>query len=182
MDRTRSEKDYFNRLASCAAFFMKGEKLMEVIDIRIADIIPYENNPRKNEEAIEKVAASIRDFGFKVPIVVDKNNVIVAGHTRLKAAEMLGLETVPVIRADDLNDEQIKAFRLADNKTSEFAEWDFSKLEEELAEISEIDMSEYGFEELEEKTISEEAPEDFQEYDEELETTHKCPKCGYEWS
>lgn len=155
---------------------------MEVIDIRIADIIPYENNPRKNEEAIEKVAASIRDFGFKVPIVVDKNNVIVAGHTRLKAAEMLGLETVPVIRADDLNDEQIKAFRLADNKTSEFAEWDFSKLEEELAEISEIDMSEYGFEELEEKTISEEAPEDFQEYDEELETTHKCPKCGYEWS
>ena len=110
------------------------------------DVInPYENNPRKNEEAVDKVAESIKAFGFKVPIIVDKDNVIVAGHTRLKAAKKLGMNTVPVILADDLNEEQIKAFRLADNKTAEFAEWDFEKLESELDGIADIDMSAFGF-------------------------------------
>lgn len=103
-----------------------------LILININDLIPYENNPRINDNAVDAVANSIKEFGFKVPIVVDKNNVIVAGHTRLKAAQKLGLEEVPVIVADDLTEEQIKAFRLADNKVSELADWDFSKLEEEL--------------------------------------------------
>ena len=124
---------------------------MNIIDMRISELLPYENNPRNNDSAVEKVAASIREFGFRVPIVVDKNNVIVAGHTRLKAAQKLKLETVPVIKADDLTEEQVKAFRLADNKTAELAEWDFSKLEQELAEISEFDMSEFGFDEIEEE-------------------------------
>ena len=117
---------------------------MEIIDIEIARLKEYENNPRKNDKAIAKVAASIREFGFKVPIVIDSNNVIVCGHTRLKAAQSLGLAVVPCIVADDLTDEQIKAFRLADNKTSEFADWDIEKLDEELAAL-EIDMTLFGF-------------------------------------
>lgn len=154
---------------------------MKIIDIAVSELKAYENNPRNNERAVEKVAASIRDFGFKVPVVIDTDNVIVCGHTRVKAAEWLGLDTVPCIVADDLTPEQIKAFRLADNKTGEFAEWDFAKLDEELQALSEIafDMVDYGFEAIEEK--SEEAPADFDEYDDELETKHKCPKCGYEW-
>lgn len=118
---------------------------MNIIEKSIDDLIPYENNPRNNDDAVEAVAHSIEEFGFKVPIVVDKDNVIVAGHTRLKAAEMLGLDTVPVIVADDLTENQVKAFRLADNKVGELADWDFSKLEEELAEIEDIDMSDFGF-------------------------------------
>ena len=118
---------------------------MEIIEMRIGDLIPYENNPRKNDDAVSAVAASIREFGFKVPIIVDKNNVIVAGHTRLKAAKSLGMKTVPVIRADDLTEEQVTAFRLADNKTGELAGWDFDKLREELSGIGSIDMAEFGF-------------------------------------
>ena len=94
---------------------------------------------------MEKVAASIREFGFKVPIIVDAEGVIVAGHTRLKAAELLQLKKVPCIIADDLTEEQIKAFRLEDNKTSDLAEWDLELLTEELDEITDIDMSEFGF-------------------------------------
>lgn len=115
-----------------------------LIFINIKDLIPYENNPRFNDNAVDAVVASIKEFGFKVPIIVDKNNVIIAGHTRLKAAQKLGLEEVPVIVADDLTEEQIKAFRLADNKVSELAEWDFSKLEAELNGL-EIDMTAFNF-------------------------------------
>jgi site-specific DNA-methyltransferase (adenine-specific) len=120
---------------------------MQIIEKRIEELIDYENNPRHNEAAIGKVAASIESFGFKVPIVIDKDNVIIAGHTRRKAAERLGMQTVPCIVADDLTEEQVKAFRLADNKTSEFAEWDFAKLSEELEELRDLDfdMLEFGF-------------------------------------
>ena len=107
-------------------------------------MIPYENNPRINDNAVDAVANSIKEFGFKVPIIIDKNNVIVAGHTRLKAAEKLGMKEVPVIVANDLTDDQIKAFRLADNKVGELATWDFSKLEEELSGIQ-MDMSMFDF-------------------------------------
>lgn len=112
--------------------------------ILINDLIPYENNPRINDKAVDAVAASIKEFGFKVPIIIDTENVIVAGHTRLKAAQKLNLQEVPVIVADDLTPEQIKAFRLADNKVSELADWDFVKLEEELNNI-EFDMSLFNF-------------------------------------
>lgn len=108
-------------------------------------IIPFSNNPRINDAAVEKVAASIKEFGFKQPIVVDKDMVVIAGHTRLKAAEVLGLETVPVLVADDLSPEQAKAYRLADNKTAEFSEWDFDLLNMELFDIGNIDMEQFGF-------------------------------------
>lgn len=116
---------------------------MTIENISIDSLIPYENNPRHNDEAVEYVANSIREFGFKVPIVIDKNNVIVTGHTRLKAAKQLGLAEVPCIRADDLTEDQIKAFRVADNKVSEIATWDFDKLEIELEDID-LDMSSFG--------------------------------------
>lgn len=115
----------------------------------IADLIPYSRNPRRNDEAVPMVMNSIKEFGFKVPIVIDKNNIIVCGHTRFKAALKLGLETVPCIVADDLSDEQIKAFRLADNKVSEKAEWDFEILSGELDDIINIDMDSFGFESIE---------------------------------
>lgn len=108
-------------------------------------LIPYANNPRLNDNAVDSVAASIKEFGFKVPIVVDGENAIINGHTRLKAAHKLGLKQVPVIVADDLTPEQVKAFRLADNKTGELAEWDMDKLQIELDGIDEIDMGEFGF-------------------------------------
>jgi len=117
---------------------------MQIIYKKIDDVIPYENNPRKNDEAVDYVAKSIKEFGFKVPIIIDKNGVIVTGHTRLKAAKKLGMDEVPVILADDLTEEQIKAFRLADNKVAEFADWDDDLLKLELDDID-IDMSDFGF-------------------------------------
>ena len=118
---------------------------MKVKEIPIAEITPYANNPRNNAAAVEPVAASIRDFGFRVPIVLDRNGVIVAGHTRLEAAKRLGLSKVPCVVADDLTAEQARAFRIADNKTGELATWDMAKLDEELADISDFDMAEFGF-------------------------------------
>ena len=123
---------------------------MNIINKKLTDIKPYEKNPRRNDEAVKYVAASIKEFGFKVPIVIDKNGIIVAGHTRWKAAKKLDLEEVPCIIADDLTDEQIKAFRLADNKVSEKAEWDFDLLSSELDDLFDFDMTEFGFEEPEE--------------------------------
>ena len=122
------------------------------MDIKVQkteDLIPYEKNPRHNEGAITAVAKSIEKFGFKVPIVVDASNVIVNGHTRLKAAKYLGLKEVPTIIADDLTPEQIKAFRLADNKVGEIATWDEELLNAELDELADLDldfdMTEFGF-------------------------------------
>ncbi len=111
---------------------------MNIVEMKIESIIPYEKNPRKNDDAVKYVANSIKSFGFKVPIIIDSNNVIVAGHTRYKAAKQLGLDVVPCIIADDLSDKQIKAFRLADNKVAEKAEWDFGLLDEELEPITKL--------------------------------------------
>lgn len=122
---------------------------LKIIYKKTEDLIPYINNPRNNDGAVDKVASSIKNFGFKVPIVVDGDNEIIAGHTRLKAAKKLGMDEVPCIVADDLNDGQIKAFRLADNKVSEFADWDMEMLEKELLDIKDIDMDfkmeDFGF-------------------------------------
>ena len=119
---------------------------MEIQIKKLSEIIPYDKNPRKNDEAVKYVAESIKQFGFKVPIVIDKNNVIVTGHTRLKAAKQLKLKTVPCVIADDLTDEEVKAFRLADNKVSEAAEWDFDLLFDELDDLIDFDMEAFGFE------------------------------------
>lgn len=129
---------------------------MKVIEKKLSELTPYANNPRLNDGAVDAVAASIKAFGFKVPLVVTADGVIVAGHTRLKAAQKLGLKTVPCIVADDLTPEQIKAFRLADNKVGELADWDFEKLNFELSEIQ-MDMQPFGFSF---ETIEEEADED----------------------
>ena len=123
---------------------------MNITEKKITELKPYENNPRNNAEAVEYVANSIKEFGFKVPIVIDKNGVIVAGHTRYEAAKVLGLDKVPVVIADDLTDKQIKAFRIADNKTAEKAGWDYQKLTEELENIiPNYDLKEFGFGEFE---------------------------------
>lgn len=118
---------------------------MEIIYKNIDELIPYKNNPRLNDEAVEYVKNSIKEFGFKVPIVIDKNNVIIAGHTRIKASKELGIKDIPCIIADDLTEEQVKAFRLADNKVSEKSMWDYTKLDEELNNILDIDMSLFDF-------------------------------------
>ncbi len=117
---------------------------MEILMKSVDALKEYENNPRRNDDAVDAVAASIDNFGFKVPILIDENNVIIAGHTRLKAAKKLGLKAVPCIECSDLTPEQIRAFRLADNKVSELAEWDLEKLNFELGEI-EFDMEQFGF-------------------------------------
>lgn len=132
---------------------------MDIVQKKLTDLVPYENNPRNNDSAVEYVAESIKEFGFKVPIIIDKNNVIVAGHTRYKASEKLGIEEVPCLIADDLTEEQIKAFRLADNKVAEIATWDFEKLDLELSELD-FDMELFGFDEVEREIISGEVEED----------------------
>lgn len=118
---------------------------MRVEERRLEDIQPYENNPRKNEPAIDKVAESLKEFGWQQPIVVDAQGVIIAGHTRWSAARRLGLETAPVVVADGLSQEQVKAYRLADNKTNEFADWDIDLMDAELLSIGDIDMALFGF-------------------------------------
>lgn len=138
------------------------------------ELIPYENNPRKNENAVPYVAKSIEKYGFQNPIIIDKDGVIVAGHTRYLASIELGLDTVPCIIADDLTEEQIKEFRLVDNKTSEFAGWDFDMLAEELQELN-FDAEVFGFDVpevdidnfFEEHEPKEKEPEQIQ-----------CPHCG----
>lgn len=148
------------------------------------ELIPYANNPRNNDDAVDYVANSIREFGFKVPIVIDKDKNIVAGHTRLKAAKKLGIKEVPCIIADDLTEQQIDAFRLADNKVSEIAAWDFEKLEIELESITDIDMSEFSFNldggnTFDESQLDElfaDAPEK-----EKKPKMIKCPHCGEEF-
>lgn len=118
---------------------------MNINWITLGEIHPYEKNPRQNENAVQYVANSIKEFGWKQPIVVDKDGVIIAGHTRYKAAKKLGIEKVPVITADDLTEEQVKAYRLADNKTGEFAQWDMDLLNQELGDILDLNMDDFGF-------------------------------------
>lgn len=118
---------------------------MNITEVALKDIRPYEKNPRYNDQAVKPVMNSIQEFGFRNPIIIDKDNVIVCGHTRYKAAEKLKMKTVPVIKADDLTEEQISAFRLADNKVASVASWDQGFLDEELKKIVDIDMSMFGF-------------------------------------
>lgn len=118
---------------------------IKIIYKALDELKPYKNNPRKNDEAVELVENSIKEFGFKVPIIIDKDGEIIAGHTRYKAAKRLRMDKVPCIVAEDLTEEQIKAYRLADNKVSEKAQWDNSLLNLELDGILDIDMESFGF-------------------------------------
>jgi len=147
---------------------------MRITNIKIDNIIPYENNPRHNDEAVEYVKNSIKEFGFKVPIVIDKNNVIVTGHTRYKACKELGIATIPCIRADDLTDEQIKAFRVADNSVAAVATWDYDKLEIELQDLD-IDFADFALDMEQFDHEAEEMPEEEDNgyYGDERERTNK---------
>lgn len=126
---------------------------LQIEYLPINKLKPYPNNPRNNTDAIEAVANSIKEFGFKSPIILDKDNIIVCGHTRYEASKRLRLKEVPVIYADDLTDEQVKAFRLADNKTAELSDWDFDTLDDEINSITDINMSDFGFEILDEADL-----------------------------
>lgn len=151
---------------------------MEIIYKKLSELRPYKNNPRKNINAIPFVTESIRNFGFRNPIIIDKNNVIVCGHTRLASAKELGLEEVPCIVADDLSDEQVKAFRLADNKVAEMAEWDYDLLNMELDDIVGIDMEDFGF--LDNNIDWDNVDELNEEnYEEPGHNMLECPKCHH---
>ena len=146
---------------------------LKIVTKDIKDIIPYFNNPRKNEKAIDAVMHSIEEFGFKNPIIIDKDGVIISGHTRRLAAIKLGLREVPCIVGDHLSEEQVKAFRLADNRVAEIATWDDDLLKEEMKNVLDMDLDIYGFDIGNIEDIMQE------------ETgikTHKCPKCGCEWT
>lgn len=119
---------------------------MQIVYRDIKTITPYANNPRHNESAIDAVANSIREFGWKQPLILDRHGEIIAGHTRYAAAKKLRMTELPCVIADDLNEEQVRALRLVDNRTAELAEWDFDKLDKELEEILNIDMEDFGFE------------------------------------
>ena len=116
----------------------KEPERISVEYIPISEIIPYRNNPRVNDKAVDIVATSIKEYGFKVPIILDKDNIVIAGHTRLKAALKLGIPEVPIIWAESLTDEQAKAFRLMDNKSHEYSSWDFDLLKQEMIELKNL--------------------------------------------
>lgn len=122
---------------------------MQSVDMKLSDIKPYDRNPRYNDAAVDAIAKSITEFGFLNPIVVDKDNVIICGHTRFKAAQQLGLLSVPVVVADWLSEDQVKAYRIADNKTSELATWNYEQLISEIRDLenASYDLSNLGFSE-----------------------------------
>lgn len=161
---------------------------MQIEYLNIDEVIPYENNPRHNDgEAVDRVAASITEYGFKSPIIIDKDNVVIAGHTRLKAAKKLELDEVPVIKANDLTPAQIRAYRLADNKTAEYATWNNELLSIELEELQDLDfdLELTGFDEWElDNLLNPVSDDDLQDFFVDKEDKQKepkkitCPHCG----
>ena len=161
----------------------KADGKMNIVYMPIDDIIPYKNNARRNEEAVPVVKASIEQFGFRVPVCVDRDNVLVYGHTRLLAARELGMTELPVVRADDLTPAQVRAFRLADNKVAEKSGWDFDKLAKELDKIT-IDMTQFGFTDIGEglDDLFDGSAERKPAAEKKAEKIHiKCPHCGEEF-
>lgn len=160
---------------------------MKITTKKIAELKEYEENPRIIEGSIEAVANSIKAFGFSVPIVIDKDGVIIAGHTRFAAAKRLGMKEVPCYVAEDLDEEKARLFRIVDNKVSELSIWDNSKLSEELLDLSgEIDMELFGFEapraDLPAKTDNVSNVEfDAEDFGSET-FAHTCKRCGFKWN
>ena len=161
---------------------------MEIKLLSIETLKPYTNNARNNEKAIDVVAKSIQEFGFKNPILIDNSNEIIAGHTRLLAAKKLGLTEVPTIKVDDLTPEQVKAFRIADNKTAEYAEWNFELLAQEMEQlkIADYDLSLTGFDMSEAEklldSLKEESDGENPDDDFEIELPEEpVSKCGDLW-
>lgn len=161
--------------------------MRELKYIELKDLKPYKNNPRKNEDGVEKVRESIELFGFNVPLIVTDKLEIVAGHTRYKAAEELGLDKVPCIVIDDLSKDKIKQYRIIDNKTGELANWDYEKLFRELDDIQEINLDPFfAFQMPEEKEMRDQIIADNEEIsldefsDDNFEI--ECPECGFRWN
>lgn len=159
--------------------------------INLNDIVPYANNPRNNDgDAVDRVAASIKEYGFNVPIVIDKDNVIITGHTRYKAANKLKLNEVPCIRAEHLSPAQVKAYRIADNKVSEYSNWNNDMLIVEFEQLQELSLNlePIGFEDWElEHLLNPLSDDDLKEFFVEKEDKPKaekkttCPECGCEF-
>ena len=163
----------------------------EIVYKNIGLIKPYEKNPRKNDNAVDAVAESIKQFGFKVPVVIDSKGTIVCGHTRYKAAKKLGIDEIPCIVADDLTEEQITAYRLIDNKTQELSTWDFGKLIAELKELTDaFDMTLLGFDNVDKPTGTSKPAEQNLDEGEELllddfgdeSFNCTCPCCGFRFN
>ena len=149
----------------------------QIVMRKVAELKPYKNNPRKNDKAVDAVAASIKAFGFKQPIVIDINDEVIAGDTRLKAAKKNGLDEVPCVVASDLTPEQVKAYRLADNKVGELAEWDWDLLPAEMDGLRGFDMTEFGFDEIE--AVDVDSLLDCGDGGSNEKEPVKCPKCGF---
>lgn len=152
----------------------------KIIYLHTDKIYPYANNPRFNNHAIDKIAESINKFGFQNPIIIDKNNEIIAGHTRYKAAIQIGIDKVPCIMANELTPDQVKAYRIVDNKTAEFATWDLELLEQELHDLDdmEFDMEWLSFEDDKQALDLDDIENDDNESKLNI---CKCPKCGFEF-
>lgn len=157
--------------------------MINIITLKLDEIKPYEKNPRNNEGAVEAVKNSIKEFGIKVPIVVDAENVIITGHTRYEACKQLGIKEIPCVKAEDLTEKQAKAFRLADNKVAEMASWDFNLLDEEL-ELIETDMNMFGFNLGNEEigmTQAINSEIDLDDFGDET-FEYECPLCGFRFN
>ena len=168
---------------------------MDIQYLKLEEITPYERNPRKNDAAVEMVRKSIDEFGFNVPILLDKNHVIIAGHTRYEAAKGK-LERVPCIVLEDLSEDKARQYRIIDNKTSELGIWDYEKLVDELEGIHELDMSMFDFGDLNKSGEDEELNEEDDRFTSNLDQSfeielddfgdeafeYECPYCGFMWN
>lgn len=167
---------------------------LKIEEWNIEKLIPYARNPRRNDAAVPKMAALIKEYGFKVPVVARSDGSLIDGHLRLKAAQVLGMQTVPVVLADDWTEQQVKAFRIAVNRSAELAEWDPEYLRLELEELKDADFdieltgfdaadvdAMLGLNKQDEPGGDADDGDAFKEYDDDIKTEHRCPKCGYEW-
>ena len=160
--------------------------------IATAELIPYARNARTHSPSqVAGIAGSIREFGFNNPVLIDQDNGIIAGHGRVLAAQQLGLATVPCLRLGHLTKTQRKAYILADNRLAELAGWDTEMLALEIADLrlDDVDLELLGFDDDalvdllgQVATDTDTSPDEFKEMDEDIDTDHECPKCGYRWS
>lgn len=150
---------------------------MIIKKLKLDDIKEYEKNPRYNDEAVEYVKKSIEDFGYLNPIIVNKKNIIICGHTRYKALKKMGVEYVDVIIVDDLNEKQEKAFRIADNKVAEFSSWDYKKLLKETSNMMKQYLEDFGFEYHSFEDLNEDENEFIDNEEKEVKHIY-CPYCG----
>jgi len=157
---------------------------MNIVIKPLSEIKPYSKNPRKNDDAVEYVMNSIKEFGIKQPIVIDAGGTIVAGHTRYKAAKQLKLKEFPCVIADDLTEAQIQAYRLADNKVTEIAEWDFGLLDLELDGLCDVfDMADFGFDFDNFEKIGVNKSKELNKNDYMNDNfEHECPSCGFRFN